>query len=173
MCRRSPFLVVACLCLIAGWGCGPQPDLKQLKVIPQLSGYYDLGVVQQGPNVGENKLVPSVTFQLKNEGSLPVSYVDLALDFWRVSDDGPLDSTLIEAIGRKALEPGATSETLTVRASVGYTSLNARADFFINSQFVDFKVRLFARKSGRTASVGELAIERRLIPADRKDGPRP
>lgn len=174
MCRRSPVLVVACLCLTANWACGPQPDLKRLKLIPQLSGYYDDGLIQQGRDAGQFRLLPSVTFQVKNEGNLPLTYVDLTLAFWRVSDDGEKDSMLIEGIGRTALEPGATSDSITVRSTVGYTAPSGiPAEFFTSPAWVDFKVKVFARKSGRTTSLGELAVERRILPAIRKDGPRP
>ena len=110
---------------------------------------------------------------MKNEGNLPVDYVDLAVAFWRTTDDGEKDSKLIQGVGRTALEPGATTDTITVRSDVGYTSPAARAEFFQNPSFIDFKVKVFARRSGRNASLGELPVERRLLPAARKDGPRP
>ncbi len=170
---RSPVVAVACLWLIASWGCGPQPDLKSVKLIPGISGYYDAGVVREGPEKGQNKLVPAVTFQLKNEGSLPIEYLDLVIAYWRITDDGEKDSKLIQGIGRTPLAPGATTETITVRSDVGYTSPQARAEFFVSSYFVDFKVKVFARRSGKMASLGELPVERRLLPAARQDGPRP
>jgi hypothetical protein len=171
---RSPALTLACLGLAAAWGCGPQPDLKTLKLVPGISGYYDDGVVQSGPDKGQNRLLPSVTFQLKNEGDQPFTYVDLITAYWRVAvDDGEKDSKVIQGIGGTPLEPGATSPSITVRSSVGYTSAHARAEFFFHSQFIDFKVRVFAKQSGRTVSLGELAVERRLLPAVPKDGSRP
>src|SRR5262245_32689915 len=171
--RRSSVLVLASLGLIADWGCGPQPDLKAVKLVPQISGYYDDGVVQEGRDTGQNRILPSVTFQLKNEGTLPIEYVDLSVAFWRVSDDGEKDSKLIHAIGGTPLAPGASTDTLTVRSNYGYTSLAMPAEFFAQSLFVDFKVKVFARRAGTNASLGEIIVERRLLPAVRKDGFHP
>jgi hypothetical protein len=162
--------VLAGLSLVATWGCGPEPDLQSLKLISQLSGYYDDGPVLEGPEKGQNRLLPTVTFQLKNEGALPITYVDLTLAYWRVTDDG---DALVQGIGATPLAPGATSESITVRSSVGYTSPHARAEFFTHSAFIDFKVKVFARRAGRNASLGELAVERRLLPATPRSGLRP
>ena len=71
MLRRAPVLVLASLWLIANWGCGPEPDLSALKLVPQISGYYDDGVVQDGPDIGQNRILPAVTFQIKNDGKIP------------------------------------------------------------------------------------------------------
>ena len=171
MLRRSPVLVLACLGLVATWACGPQPDLKTLKVIPGISGFIDGGYVPVGqPYAGQARLLPSITFQLKNEGTLPLEYVDLTVAFWRANDDGEKDSKLIHAIGKDGLAPGATTDTLTVQSTVGYTSPTAPAEFFSSSYFIDFKVKIFARRAGSNASLGEFVLERRILPVPRKDG---
>jgi hypothetical protein len=167
---RSTVILLAGLWLMAGWGCGPQPDLKAVKLIPGISGFYDDGVVKEGRDKGQNRLLPSVTFQLKNEGSLPVDYVDLTVAFWRVTDDGEKDSKLIQAIDRTPLAPGATTDTMTVRSDVGYTSPAARAEFFLHKDFVDFKVKVFARRAGSNVTLGELPVDRRVLPAARQGG---
>ena len=171
--RRLPVVLLACLWLIAGSACGPEPDLTQLELVPGISGYYDDGIVQSGPEQGQNRLLPSVTFQLKNEGTLPVTYVDLVVAYWRVAvDDGEKESKVIQGIGGTPLGPGETADSITVRSSVGYTSPAARAEFFLHSEFIDFKVKVFAKRGGRTVSLGELAVERRLLPAVPKSGVR-
>jgi hypothetical protein len=170
---RWPVLLSACLWLIAGSACGPQPDLKAVKLVPGLSGYYDDGIVQEGRDKGQNRLLPSVTFRLKNDGTLPVDYLDLTVAFWRLNDDGELDSKLIQGVGRAPLAPGATSDSITVRSDVGYTSPAVPAEFFLMRDFVDFKVKVFARRAGTNVTLGELPVERRLLPAARKDGLQP
>ena len=170
---RLPVLLFACVSLIAGAACGPQPDLKAVKLIPGISGYSDGGIAQEGQYKGQNRLLPFVTFQLKNEGDLPIEYVDLTVAFWRVTDDGEKDSKLIQAIGRTPLAPGATSDSITVRSDVGYTSPAAGAEFFLNPIFIDFKVKVFARRAGTNVTLGELPVDRRVLPLTRKDGLRP
>lgn len=153
--------------LVASSACGPRPDLKSITLVPGLSGYAYGGVTKDGAYQGQDRLLPSVTFQLKNEGALPIEYVDLTVAFWRVTDDGEKDSKLIHAIGRTPLAPGATTDTLTVRSDTGYTSPAARTEFFLNPNFVDFKAKIFARRGGSNASLGEIPVERRLLPVAR------
>ena len=159
---RLPSLALALLALTSTWGCGPAPDLKAIKLIPTVTGYYD-----DGPKNGQNHLVPSMTFQLKNEGTLPLTNVDLVFAFWPVGADGEKDSKQIRGIGNTALEAGATSESITVRSDVGFAGPQARAEFFVNREFVDFTIRVFAQRNGRTVKLGEVPVDRRLIPAGR------
>jgi hypothetical protein len=167
--RRASALVVVGLGIAAA-ACSSGPDLKTaLKLVPGLTGYYDDGPMADG----QNRLVPSITFQLQNTSDQPITHVDLAIAFWRVNEDFEQDSKEIRALGGTALEPGATGEAFTVRSSVGYYSVQARAEFFTNSHFVDFKVRFFAKKRGRTFPLGEVMVERRLIPNAGKAGSRP
>lgn len=168
--RRLPGLALVVVGLVTTWACGPTPDLKTIKLVPTMTGYYDNGPL---PTTGENQLVPSVTFQLKNEGTLPLTNVDLALAFWPDGKDGELDSKQIRAIKDEPLAPGATSESITVRADVGFASHYPRAEFFGRPEFVDFTIRVFAQRNGRTVKLGEVRVERRLIPAARRDGARP
>jgi hypothetical protein len=169
--RRWPLLVLASLWLVADWGCGPQPDLSAVKLVPRLSGYINGGIVPEGqPYAGQNRVLPAVTIQIKNDGTLPVDYLDLTVSFWPAGADGEKDSKLIHAVGRDPLQPGATSETLTVQSEVGFSSPLPHADFFSSSYFVDFKVKVFARRGATNASLGEITVERRLLPSASKDG---
>jgi hypothetical protein len=167
--RRRSAIVLACLFLSVTAACGPQPDLaKDLKLTPGITGYYDDGVKN-----GLNRILPSITFTLKNEGQLPISNVDLVAAYWEVGADGEIDSMQIRGITGAPLEPGATSETITVRSSVGYTHEGPRAEMFSNSRYKGFIVKIFAKRSGKTTKLGEFPIDARLLPAVQKDGSRP
>lgn len=168
--RRLPGLALVVVGLMITWACGPAPDLNTIKLVPTMTGYYDNG---PKPTTGENQLVPSVTFQLKNDGTVPLTNVDLVLAFWPVGADGEKDSKQIRAIKGQALEPGATGEPITVRSDVGFASHYPRAEFFGRPEFLDFTIRVFAQRNGRTVKLGEVPVERRLIPAARRDGARP
>jgi len=168
-CGRLAAAGLVSLGLVAGSACGPAPDLATLKLLPGIAGYYDAGPM---PN-GENHLVPSVTFQLRNEGDIPMTNIDLSVSFWRTGDDGERDAKEIRAIQGTALEPGATGESITVRSSYGYTSPHARAEFFGHSTFKDFAVRIFAKHRGRMTKIGEIPVDRQLLPAAPHGGGRP
>ena len=170
MFRRSPVILLGICWLIAGSACGPQPNLAtDLKLVPTLSGYYDDGITP----AKLNRILPSITFELQNTGQLPITNVDLVVAFWEVGADGELDSKQIRGISGEALQPGAKSEAITVRSSVGYTHEGPRADMFINSNFKGFIVKVFANRSGKTTKLGEFPIDARLLPAARTGGGRP
>jgi len=166
--RRPAIFGVITLALIVAGACA-NPDLKSLKIVNVFSGYHDAGILPDH----KNKLVPSVTFQLKNEGAEALSYIDLAVDFWQIGDDGPLDDKVVPGIGARALDPGQTGESLTIHSDSGYTSEAARADFFTNPIFKGFTVKIFAKFRGRTTPLGELKVEPRLLPSTGPGGDRP
>lgn len=162
--RRSPVLIAVGCWLIASSACQPSIDLStSLKLLPSLSGYYHNGLNA----AGENHYLPSITFQLKNEGDAPLTSVDLSVIFWQKAEAGEreLDSKYIRGVGSAALAPGATTEPITVRASVGYTSPYSGMEIFSHSQFKDMVVKLFAKKQGKTTKLGEISIEHRVLPS--------
>jgi hypothetical protein len=167
MVRRLATLVLGGVWLAASSACGPQPDLQtSLDVVPGITGYADDGVQPDG----QNRILPSITFQLKNEGDLPIANVNLVLVFWPAGKDVDLGSTQVRGIGSDPLAPGATSESMTVQSSLGYTSPYPRSEFFTRPQFVDVVVRMFAKRRGSSVPIGEFPIERRLLPTTRPDG---
>jgi hypothetical protein len=64
------------------------------------------------------------------------------------------------------LAPGATSDPIAIRANFGYKLEGARADFFNHSMFVDFTIKVFGKVSGRIYKVGEVTVERKILPKD-------
>ena len=160
--RRSPVLIAVCFWLIAGAACEPAIDLSRaLKLLPSLTGYYDNGL-----NANKlNQYLPSITFQLKNEGDVPLSNVDMSIAFWEVGADGELDSKYVRGIGSTPLPPGATTEAMTVRSSVGYESQLFGAQIFSNSRFKGMVVKVFAKRRGKTTKLGELQVEQRVLPS--------
>jgi hypothetical protein len=161
---RSWLLAVLGLVLGGSAACGPQVDLSTLEVTEITSGYYDAGVVADGLYKGDNRLVPSISFRLKNNGSVPVDHVALMVSFWKAGADGELDSKEVSAIGSDDVAPGATTDVILVRSGNGYTLPQARAELFTHSGFVDFTAKVFAKRSGRIVPIGEFAIDRVIIP---------
>lgn len=139
--------------------CGPSIDLSTLEVTEVFSGWYDNGVKD-----GMNHLVPSVSFRLKNNGSVPATHVQLTVAFWMAGDDGEYDGREVVGITDAPVNPGESSEPILVRATHGYTLEQARAELFNHSQFRDVTARILAKRDGRIVRVGEVQIERRLIP---------
>src|SRR5262245_12487876 len=105
--RASLLLTLACACLIP-LACGGSPiDIKQaLQITEPVTGWYDAGIVN-----GQNKLVPTIAFRVKNSSSQPLTYVSLNAVFRVINDPEELGSALLKGIGGDALAPGAASDT--------------------------------------------------------------
>jgi hypothetical protein len=156
--------ISACLPLCASLllsGCGPKVDLaKGLQVLDVSSGWYDVGITN-----GKDKLVPSVSFRLKNtsDQTLPVLQVNAL--FRRVTEKDEWGSGFVTAAGSEGLAPGATTDLLTIRSQLGYTgSDQTRQQMLQNRLFVDAKVEL-SGKYGATQWVrlGDFPITRQLL----------
>jgi hypothetical protein len=146
--------------LVACVACGPDVDLaKGLEVEIVKTGWYDVGIVS-----GQNKLVPSVAFTVKNVSARTLSTLQVNALFRRVTEADEWGSAFITAAGSSGLAPGASTETLTARSQLGYTGADPRLDMLKNSHFVDAKVELFAKYgSAQWVRVGEYPIARELI----------
>ena len=130
-----------------------------IQVLEVTSGWYDAGIVN-----GQNKLVPSVTFKLRNVSDKPVTTLQANVLFHRINSPEEWGNGFLRVAGSDGLAPGATSEPLTVKSDLGYTGSETRADMLKNSQFVDAKVRILAKAgSNYWHPLGEYQIERRLL----------
>jgi hypothetical protein len=159
---RVPALLLIATILPASSACGPTVDLsKGLQVNVISSGWDDAGIVN-----GNNKLVPSISFTLKNVSDQNLVVLQINGVFRRVtSKQGPAWGTgLANAAGSSGLAPGATTPVLTVKSEAGYTSTDPRPQILNNRQFIDGKVELFGKYgSTKWMLLGEYAITRRLI----------
>jgi hypothetical protein len=146
--------------LIFSSGCGPAVDLTQgLQVEIEKTGWFDAGIVN-----GQNKLVPMVSFRLKNVSGQRLSVLQVNALFHRVTEQEEWGSALVTAAGSSGLASGATTETLTARSNLGYTGADPRQEMLKNTHFVDAKAELFAKYgSSQWVRVGEYPIARELI----------
>ena len=158
--QRYPALLLSvALTAVVVAGCQSREVEKVLKVTNVETGWYDAGIVD-----GQNKLVPSVKFNLQNVTGEPIESVQVNAVFRQVTEDLAWGDRLIRGVGSEGLAGGATGGTLIVRSPRGYTGLQPRAEMLKNKDFVDVKVDLFARHGSRTwAKIGEIQIERKLL----------
>jgi hypothetical protein len=156
--RRCSLLVAAAFVLPA---CGPTVDLtKGLQLTIVDTGWYDAGIVN-----GQNKLVPSVTFKLKNVSDQPLASLQVNALFRRVTEKDEWGDGFVTVAGSDGLAPGAETAPLTIRSQRGYTgSDQSRQEMLANSHFVDAKVEILAKYgSAQWKRLGEYPITRRLI----------
>jgi hypothetical protein len=140
-------------------GCQSREVEKVLKVTNVETGWHDAGIID-----GQNKLVPSVRFNLQNVTAEPIESVQVNAVFRQVTEDLAWGDRLIRGVGSEGLAGGATGGTLIVRSPRGYTGIQSRAEMLKNKDFVDVKVDLFDRHGSRTwPKIGEIQIERKLL----------
>jgi len=159
MTRWRAFVVLLAACSLAG--CGPGVDLKQsAHVVDVTTGWFDAGVTPDG----KNKLVPSISFRIKNDGRATIGTTQLNLVFKRVVDKDEWTTSFVKGVGSDGLAPGATTPALVVRAQQGYTGTQPRLTMLQNAQFVYFKVEVFGKHGSATwAKLGEFPIKRQLL----------
>lgn len=147
--------------VLSSGGCRPAVDLtKGVEVTILHTGWFDVGIVN-----GQNKLVPSVTFTLKNVSDRTLSTLQVNALFRRVTENDEWGSGFLTVAGSAGLAPGATTEPMTIKSPLGYTgSDQSRQEMLQNSHFVDAKVELFAKYgSTQWARIGSYPIARQLI----------
>jgi hypothetical protein len=124
------------------------------------SGWFDAGIVN-----GQNKLVPTVIFTLKNVSDQKLVALQINAIFRRVTENEEWGSAFMTVAGSEGLAAGATTPPLTAKSQLGYTgSGQSRQEMLQNSQFTDAKVELFAKyASTQWARIGTYPITRRLL----------
>src|SRR5262245_20964979 len=146
---------------VSAAACGPTVDLtKGLEIAVVNTGWYDAGIVN-----GQNKLVPAVSFTLKNVSEQKLVSLQVNALFRRVTENDEWGSELVIAAGSSGLPAGKMTDVLTVKSPRGYTgSDQSRLEMLQNTQFVDAKVDLFAKYgSTQWARIGSYPITRQLL----------
>lgn len=153
-------LCLTLLLALAGAGCGPKIDLKTALQVEEVStGWSDLGVVN-----GQNKIVPTVTFRFKNVAGQPLTTLQGNVIFRRAGENEEWGAGFLKVAGSEGLAAGASTEPLTVKSNLGYTSTEPRLQMLANKMFVDARVQIFAKYgSTQWTLIAEQPVERRLL----------
>lgn len=155
---------VAALALVvlipAAAGCGRAVDLATAVQITDISsGWFDSGIVN-----GQNKLVPSVTFRLKNVSKGRLRSIQLNTVFMLLPENEEWDATLTQGVTASGLEPGASTNPITVRGKVGFTGAQPRAEMMQHRLFKDVDARIFGKSgSNQWVRLGEYRVARQLL----------
>ena len=152
-----PLLIALVVCA----GCTPPVDLTTgLQIKDVSTGWFDAGIVN-----GQNKLVPTITFTVKNVSDQKLVALQINAVFRRVTEKDEWGAGFLMVSGSEGLAPGAEAPRLTIRSQLGSTgSDQTREDMLKNSHFVDAEVELFAKyASEQWKRVGEYVISRRLL----------
>jgi len=158
---RALVRLLLCAAVVSTAACGPTVDLtKGVEVSVVTTGWYDAGIVN-----GQNKLVPSVSFTLKNVSEQKLVSLQVNALFRRVTENDEWGSELVIAAGSSGLPAGQTTGVLMVKSPRGYTGTDqSRQEMLQNTHFVDAKVDLFAKYgSTQWTRLGTYPISRQLL----------
>src|SRR5262245_6500637 len=156
---RVPFGALV-LALVIAPGCGPEVDLsKGLEVVDMTSGWSEAGMVG-----GQNKIVPTVTFKLKNVSDQKLLALQANVVFRQVGNADEWGSRFSIVRGSEGLSPGETTSPITLTSEHGYTSPAPKAEMFENQRFGDAKAPLVAKyASVKWKQLRDVSVERRLV----------
>jgi hypothetical protein len=158
---KAPGCLLLLLGLLSLSACGPSVDLtKGLQVLDVSTGWFDAGIVG-----GQNKLVPMISFKLKNVSDQRLTTLQLNVLFRRVTEPKEeWGSGFVTNAAPEGLAPGSTTQTLIVKSNLGYKGTDPREQLLHNSQFIDAKVDLFAKyASTQWVKIAEVPVERKLV----------
>lgn len=114
--------------------------------------WHDTKWVEKESTANEVKVVPSVTFKIKNTGKRPLEYVNLEGVF-EIEESGKiLSDGAAQAFGDKPLQPGEVSDNIFIKAFFGYSG-RSKASIMENKEWKQIRVKLFARTKGSSPVV--------------------
>lgn len=159
--RKAAFsaLVFAALFSVS---CGSSVDaVASMEPIDVTTGWFDDGIVEGG----KNKLVPSVSLKLRNKSGTELKSIQINAIFRRVGENEMWGEYFGWAVPRtEPLAAGASTKTLVMRSTLGYTGTQPRMQMLQNKEFVDAKVEIYLKSGSRAlAKLAEYPIQRQLL----------
>ena len=152
---RRLFIATVVLLLAA---CGQPVDLKtSLQVTDLATGWYDAGIVD-----GKNKLVPSITFRLKNTSTNELPYVSMNVVFRNLVSN----ETHEEVFKQRLPLTSNQTELITIRAQNGAVGEppQSRQEMLQNSNFQDMEAVILVRQSAsQWVELHRVRVERQLV----------
>jgi hypothetical protein len=159
--RAAALSAIACAALLS-ISCGASVEaVAALEPLEVVTGWYDDGILESG----KNKLVPSISMKLRNKTDQPLRSIQINAIFRRVGEQEMWGEYFGWAIPRtKPLGPGAETDTMIMRSTLGYTGDQPRMQMLQNSQFVDAKVEIYLKQGSKVlAKLAEYPIQRQLL----------
>jgi hypothetical protein len=154
-------LIAVAFSALVSISCGAsEAAVASLEPVDVVTGWFDYGILEGG----KNKLVPSVTMKLRNKSDQPIRSVQINAIFRRVNEPEMWGEYFGWAIPREPLPAGASTDTLVMRSTLGYTGEQPRMQMLQNREFIDAKVEIYLKQGSRVwAKLAEYPIDRQLL----------
>jgi len=158
---RATLVALVLTTAVVSTSCGASEyAVASLEPLEVVTGWFDDGIVEGG----KNKLVPSVTMRLRNKADAPIRSIQINAIFRRVGEPEMWGEYFGWAIHRTHLQPGAQTDLLVMRSTLGYTGEQPRMQMLQNQSFVDAKVEIYLKQGSRVwAKLAEYPIQRQLL----------
>ena len=113
---------------------------------------------------GVTRLLPTVSFQLRNVSPAPLSSVQVNVLFRRMGDQAAWSDVFRRAVATQALASGTSTEPIVVQSPVGYTGDEAATRLLSHSHFIDTAVAIYARHGADGWTyLGEFPLPRQIV----------
>ena len=162
--RLSLGVLIAASLFVSGCGGRDVDVAKALQVTDVTTGWFDDGIILDAEGQ-KNKLVPTISFRLKNADTDSISSVQLFAKFLRVGEIEEWGAPpYVRAIGPEGLAAGSNTEPIVLRSDRGYTGAQPRAQMLQNRSFVDVRVELYVKhRANNWVKLGDYVIARQLL----------
>lgn len=165
--RRAVLLAATLLCAT---GCGRSATVQEAIEVYDLKTGYDDG----GQESGQNRLLPTIAFRVRNKAARTVHTVQFNAVFRVIGDPEELGAQLVLGIDYNGLPPGQSSGPYTLRSTFGYSGEQARVEMFQHEGFKDVQVELFAKQGGsQWVKLTEQVVDRQLLAIARAPAAKP
>ncbi|BCS35209.1 hypothetical protein TBR22_A44360 [Luteitalea sp. TBR-22] len=160
MLRRDRRLLLALPALLLTAGCFGTPRADEALEVYELKTGYDDG----GVEAGQNRLLPTVSFKLRNKASRSINSVQVNAVFRVLEDPEELGSQSVWAIDYQGLASGQSVGPFVMRSRFGYSGEQARVQMFQHQGFKDVVVQVFAKQGGNQwVKLTEQVVDRQLL----------
>jgi hypothetical protein len=141
-------------------GCGSDVSASApLQVESLASGWVPVEVAP-----GHSKIVPALSFQLRNVSARSTGAVQVNAIFHRGTDSAEWGNAFQTAAGSSGIGAGASTGHIVLTPHQGYTGSDGPADLLENSKFVDARVDLYSRAGAEAwTKIGEFPVTRVLL----------
>jgi len=110
------------------------------------------------------KLVPAISFRIKNVSDQPLKYLYFNANFKLRNEISNLGDGFLQALRGEPLMPGETTETILIKSNFGFEGTNLehfKTSAFFKSKVID--VKLFAKSQGsQYIPVGEWEVAQKI-----------
>lgn len=119
----------------------------------------------------EVKIVPCISFKIKNTGDAPLQYVDMEAVF-DFEETGTNHSDGVVSILDEPLKPGDISDVITIQSMFGYAATSKAAFMKNKSEWKKMVAKIFARSRGSgLVRIGNIFPINQVIEGYKEDEP--